>query len=75
MSTSCLHVKNCLSEIKIIKKKLSRVEGIDPKIIESLKYLEENLRDIRAHGQSLEDRCRAYRNAIESMGFVRVKKG
>ena len=75
MSTSCLHVKNCLSEIKIIKKKLSKVKDIDPKIMESLKYLEENLRDIRAHGQAMEDRLKLYRDGIESMGFIRVKKG
>lgn len=68
-----MHVKNCLDEIRIIRKKLSKLKCTDPNLMMSLEYLEINLKEIKVHGQSMEDRCREYREAIEGLGFTRNK--
>jgi len=66
-----MHVKNCLSEIKDIKKRLIKLGVLDSKIITSLEYLEINLKEIKEHGQNMENRLRVYREAIEGLGFTR----
>lgn len=67
MPTICMNCKNILDEIKNIQKGTIDVDS-------GLEYIKDCIADIQKGGQKLEDRCNEYRNAIESLGFRRIKK-
>lgn len=68
-----MHVINSLDEIKKYKKKILKAEIVNSETLSMLEYLENNLIEIKKHSQSLENRCKTYRDAIESCGFTRNK--
>lgn len=72
--TLCNNHDNVIYDINLCIKTLKH-KDFDPNIvINTLKITKNTVKHCKKLGQKLENRCKAYRNAIESLGFTRNKE-
>jgi len=72
--TLCTHHNFIKSELNDIKKYLKKYGNLQPNdvIFDKINGCLDLTRKAKKLGQKLENRCRKYRNCIESLGFSRI---
>ena len=74
--TLCQNNNFVSGNLRDLKKYLKAIDVLTPRdtkvIYDTINTCLEDLRIMKKQGQSLESRCKKYRRAVESCGFVRV---